>query len=92
MTDEAEQRTISTQTNLPKTNLAFSLLNSTRFSIPMSHEAFVKRMEHNEAILRSQMNALEEIDKEIQRMNNFERNGDNECGSSPRVSSENISV
>lgn len=86
MTDETEKKSISIQTNLPKTNLAFSLLEETKLPIPSSYNLFVHRMQQNETILSSQMQALNEIDQQIEIMNgnrpDIERHFEIDLGSS----------
>lgn len=80
MTDEKKQKSISTQTNLPKTSLAFSLINTKSCPIPTSYETFIKRMQQNESILKHQMNALSEIDRQIEMLNGNVANSTTQSG------------
>lgn len=77
MTDQINQREISTQTALPRTNLSFSLLKNgkdfrekisdTRVkSATYSHFGdFNEQLKQNEIILRSQMLALRKLDEKL---------------------------
>lgn len=67
MTDKTSGMDIGTQTALPKTNLAFSLLlrSTNGMSRDNSVDSFDEQMERNDIILQNQMEEIRQIDAKL---------------------------